>query len=220
MFPAAKSAEKQFHEVRKLKQEIDGNPGSHTQGELAQAEAKLDECWKKVEEEMHKIQKPDQTNILFADFWDRPNMYGLTPAQALLCLYIPTVVSYAFVLFLQFGFIFYIQEVVRGKREKAVAAALLAAKEKAATWTSSSAPPSLTTVCYGSKIDDQEWDSKYPAVLRIICLLTFLTEVIRVRVESTAPVCFITFCHFYTFSAADRSFLALICFWIGTFGMC
>ena len=146
------------------------------------------------------INKPDHTNILFADFWDRPNMYGLTPAQALLCLYIPTIVSYAFVLFLQFGFIFYIQEVVRGKREKAVAAAL-AVKFKAATWTynltSSSARPSLSTVCYGSKMDDQEWDSKYPAVLRIICLLTFLTEVIRVRVECAAPVCFITFCHFF-----------------------
>ncbi len=209
--------------MRKLQKEIDGNPGSHSQGELAQAEAKLDDCWKKVEEEMHKINKPDQTNILFADFWDRPNMYGLTPAQALLCLYIPTIVSYAFVLFLQFGFIFYIQEVVRGKREKAVAAAL-AAKSKSATWTynltSPSAPPSLSTVCYGSKIDDEKWDSKYPAVLRIICLLTFLTEVIRVRVESTAPVCFITFCHFYTFSAADCTFLALICVWIGTFGMC
>jgi hypothetical protein len=216
-------AEKQCQKVRKLQKEIDGNPGSHSQGELAQAEAKLDDCWKKVEEEMHKINKPDQTNILFADFWDRPNMYGLTPAQALLCLYIPTIVSYAFVLFLQFGFIFYIQEVVRGKREKAVAAAL-AAKSKSATWTynltSPSAPPSLSTVCYGSKIDDEKWDSKYPAVLRIICLLTFLTEVIRVRVESTAPVCFITFCHFYTFSAADCTFLALICVWIGTFGMC
>ena len=196
MFPAAKLAEEQFQKVRKLQQEIDENPGSHTQGELAQAEAKLDECWEKVEEEMDMINKPDKTNILFADFWDRPNMYGLTPAQALLCLYIPTIVSYAFVLFLQFGFIFYIQEVVRGKREKAVAAAL-AAKSKAATWTSSSARASLTTVCYGSKIDDEKWDSKYPAVLRIICLLTFLTEVIRVRVESASPVCFITFCHFF-----------------------
>ncbi len=214
MFPAAKLAEEQFQKVRELKQEIDKNPESHT------------ECWEKVEEEMEKSPKPDRTNILFADFGDRPNMYGLTPAQALLCLYVPTIVSYAFVLFLQFGFIFYIQEVVRGKREKAVAAAL-AAKSKSATWTynltSSSARtslPSLTTVCYDSKIDYQEWDSKYPAVLRIICLLTFLTEVIRVRVESTAPVCFITSCHFYTFSTADCTFLALICVWIGTFGMC
>ncbi len=138
MFPAAKLAEEQFQKVRKLQQEIDGNPGSHTQGELAQAEAKLDDCWKKVEKEMDMINKPDKTNMLFEDFWDRPNMYGLTPAQALLCLYIPTIVSYAFVLFLQFGFIFYIQEVVRGKREKAVAAALVA-KSKSATWTSSSA---------------------------------------------------------------------------------
>ena len=191
MFPAADLAETQFQEVRKLKQEIVDNPRSHTQGELDQAVVMLDECWKNVQEEMKNCKKPDRTNELFADFWDRPNMYGLTPAQALLCLYIPTIVSYAFVLFLQFGFIFYIQEVVRGKREEAVAVA----KSKAATWTSSSAPPSLSNVCYGSKIVE-EWDSKYPAVLRIICLLTFLTEVIRVRVESTAPVCFITFCHF------------------------
>ena len=193
MFPAAVDAEEQFKEVRRLKQEIQERPGSHTQDELVQAERELDNRWKKVEEEMEnpKCNKPDQTNKLFEDFWDRPNMYGLTPAQALLCLYIPTIVSYAFVLFLQFGFIFYIQEVVRGKREEAVAVA----KSKAATWTSSSAPPSLSNVCYGSKIVE-EWDSKYPAVLRIICLLTFLTEVIRVRVESTAPVCFITFCHF------------------------
>ena len=200
MFPAADLAETQFQEVRKLKQEIVDNPRSHTQGELDQAVVMLDECWKNVQEEMKNCKKPDRTNELFADFWDRPNMYGLTPAQALLCLYIPTIVSYAFVLFLQFGFIFYIQEVVRGKREKAVAAAL-AVKFKAATWTynltSSSARPSLSTVCYGSKMDDQEWDSKYPAVLRIICLLTFLTEVIRVRVECAAPVCFITFCHFF-----------------------
>ncbi len=190
MIPAAESAEQQFLQLHKLKQKLWEEP--HTQSELDRAEKELATCWKNVQDIMDKIKKPDQTNTLFADFWDGPNMYGLTPAQALLCVYIPTVVSYAFVLFLQFGFIFYIQEVVRGKREKAVAAAL-AAKSKAATWTSSSAHASLTTVCYGSKIDDQEWDSKYPAVLRIICLLTFLTEVIRVRVESASHVCFYHF---------------------------
>ena len=131
MIPAAESAEHQFLHVRKLKENLKEKP--HTQGDLDQAEEELATCWKNVQDIMDKIKKPDQTNTLFADFWDRPNMYGLTPAQALLCLYIPTVVSYAFVLFLQFGFIFYIQEVVRGKREKAVAAAL-AAKSKAATY--------------------------------------------------------------------------------------
>ena len=144
--------------MRKLKEEIDEKPGSHTQGELDQAEAKLKAFWADVKAEEAKSAKPDNTNELFADFWDRPNIYGLTSAHALFCLYIPTFVSFGFVLCLQFGFIFYIQEVVRGQRQEAV--------DK---WK--------TVVCYGDRWGPQ-WDSQNPTVLRIVCLLTFMTEVI------------------------------------------
>jgi hypothetical protein len=180
VIPAAESAANKAVKVRELTQEILANPLSHTQDALDKAEADQTKAWALVEFEMAKCTKPDNTKILFADFWVE-NIYGLSPAYALFCLYIPTIVSFVFVLFLQFGFIFYIQEVVRGQREDAVA-----------RWQA--------VVCYGSNIVPK-WDSKNPAVLRIVCLLTFMTEVIRVRVESTVPFCFIAFVCFSRLTA-------------------
>ena len=82
----------------KLKEEIDEKTGSHTQGDLDQTEAKLKTFWTDVKAEEAKSVKPDNTNELFVDFWDHPNIYGLTSAHVLFSLYIPTFVSFGFVL--------------------------------------------------------------------------------------------------------------------------
>ena len=109
MIPAVESAANKAARVRELKQEILANPLSHTKDDLDMAEADHTKAWALVKFERVKCTKPDNTNILFADFWVE-NVYGLSPAYALFCLYIPTIVSFVFVVFLQFGFIFYIQD--------------------------------------------------------------------------------------------------------------
>jgi hypothetical protein len=193
----------QGEKVRQIQEEMEINPGSHTDEEFDKEDALYQELEKVADNEKAKIAKPDNSCIMFAD-WDRPNIYGLTPPQALFTLYLPTFISFSFVLVLQLSYIFYIQEVVSKLSRDGV--------EKYGALN-----------CYGSSVltrAGEEWDSQDPILLRIICLLTFITEICRVRVERTAPVCFITFCHLYTFSAADRTFLSLICVWIGTFGMC
>ena len=138
-----------------MKEEIDEKSGSHTQGEFDQTETKLKAFWVDVETEETKSAKLDNTNELFADFWDHPNIYGLTSGHVLFCLYIPTFVSFGFVLCLKFGFIFciqsrvglifYIQEVVRGQSQ-----------EDVDKWK--------TVVCFGDRWGTQ-WDSQNPTVL-------------------------------------------------------
>ena len=153
------------------------NPGSHTDEEFDKEDALYQELEKVADNEKAKIAKPDHSCIMFAD-WDRPNIYGLTPPQALFTLYLPTFISFSFVLVLQFSYIFYIQEVVSKLSHDGV--------EKYGALN-----------CYGSSVltdSGGEWDANNPIVLRIVCLLTFMTEIARVRVETTAPVCFITCC--------------------------
>jgi hypothetical protein len=48
-------------------------------------------------------------------------------------------------------------------------------------------------VCYWSS-SKTDCDTDAPVILRVTRLLTFITEVVRVRVERTAPVSFITCC--------------------------
>ena len=177
VIPAVLAAEFQGEKVRQMQEEMEMDPLSHTKEEFDKQEALYEELDKVAEQEKSKVAKPDNTGTLFAD-WDRPNMYGLTPAQALFSLYIPTFLSWCFVLILQFSYIYYIQEVVSKLSHDGV--------EKYGALN-----------CYGSSVltdSGGEWDANNPIVLRIVCLLTFMTEIARVRVETTAPVCFITFC--------------------------
>jgi hypothetical protein len=69
--------------VWKLKLEILANPSSlsHTQDALVEAESEQTKTWTLVEFEMVKCTKPDNTRILFAEFWV-VNVYGLSPAYA------------------------------------------------------------------------------------------------------------------------------------------
>ena len=184
VIPAILAAELQGEKVRQIQEEMEINPGSHTDEEFDKEDALYQELEKVADNEKAKIAKPDHSCIMFAD-WDRPNIYGLTPPQALFTLYLPTFMSFSFVLVLQLSYIFYIQEVVSKLSRDGV--------EKYGALN-----------CYGSSVltrAGEEWDSQDPILLRIICLLTFITEICRVRVERTAPVCFFTFSRF---SAADR----------------
>jgi hypothetical protein len=184
VIPAILAAELQGEKVRQIQEEMEINPGSHTDEEFDKEDALYQELEKVADKEKAQIAKPDNSCKMFAD-WDRPNMYGLTPPQALFTLYIPTFISFGFVLVLQFSYIFYIQEVVSKLSRDGV--------EKYGALN-----------CYGSSVltrTGEEWDSQEPIFLRIICLLTFMTEIARVRVERTALVCFIIFPRF---SAADR----------------
>ena len=184
VIPAILAAELQGEIVRQIQEEMEINPGSHTDDEYDKEDALYHELEKVADNEKAKIAKPDNSCKMFAD-WDRPNIYGLTPPQALFSLYLPTFISFSFVLVLQLSYIFYIQEVVSKLSRDGV--------EKYGALN-----------CYGSSVltrAGEEWDSQDPILLRIICLLTFITEICRVRVERTAPVCFITFSRF---SAADR----------------
>jgi hypothetical protein len=168
------AAELQAHKVGKIKDAIEENPKSYSRHDLKKEEEKLKELKKAREDEEKKVKKPDNTKKWFAD-WDRPNVYGLTIYQTFFFLYIPSFLSFVFVLFLQSAFVFYIRSVVAGKRD-----------ENLTNWKE--------VLCYGSSIKP-EWDADAPVILRVICLLTFIAEVARVRlVESTASVCFITYC--------------------------
>jgi hypothetical protein len=166
------AAELQAHKVGKIKDAIEEDPKSYSRHDLKKEEEKLKELKEAREAAKKEVTKPDNTKKWFED-WDRPNVYGLTIYQAFYCLYIPSFLSFAFVLFLQSAFIVYVQSVVAGKRD-----------ENLKDWKA--------VVCYGSSIKP-EWDADDPVILRVICLLTFITEVARVRVERTAPVCFITY---------------------------
>ena len=167
------AAELQAHKVGKIKDAIEDDPKSCSRHDLKKEEEKLKELKEAREAAKKEVTKPDNTKKWFED-WDRPNVYGLTIYQAFYCLYVPSFISFAFVLFLQSAFIVYIQSVVAGKRD-----------ENLKDWKA--------VVCYGSFIKP-DWDSDDPVILRVICLLTFITEVARVRVERTAPVCFVTYC--------------------------
>ena len=162
------AAELQAHKVGKMKDDIEEDPKSYSRHDLKKEEEKLKELKDAREAAKKEVTKPDNTKKWFED-WDRPNVYGLTIYQVLFFLYIPSFLSFAFVLFVQSSFIFYIRSVVAGKRD-----------ENLKDWKS--------VVCYDSSIKT-EWDTDAPIILRVICLLTFITEVARVRVESTAPVC-------------------------------
>ena len=111
VIPAVLAAESQGEKVRHMEEEMEINPLSHTKDEFDKEEALWKELEKLADKEKSKVAKPDSSRTLFAD-WDRPNMYGLTPPQALFSLYIPTFLSWCFVLILQFSYIYYIQEVV------------------------------------------------------------------------------------------------------------
>jgi hypothetical protein len=176
VIPAITAAELQGHKVRKIKDYIEEDPKSYSKQDLQKEEEKLEEFKDAREAAMMQCCKPDNTEKWFTD-WDVPNVYGLTIYKAMFCLYIPTFLCFAFVLFVQSAFIFYIRSVVVAKRE-----------EYLISWNA--------VVCYGSSIKP-DWDTDAPVILRVICLFTFVTEVFRVRVESTAPVCFITCCLFF-----------------------
>ncbi len=173
MIPAITAAELQAHTVGNIKAAIEDDPKSCSRHDLKKEEEKLKELKKARETAKTKVSKKDNTKEWFAD-WDRPNVYGLTIYQTFFFLYIPSFLSFVFVLFLQSAFIFYIRSVVAGKRDENL-------KDLG------------EVVCYGSSIKT-DWDADAPVILRVICLLTFITEVARVRVERTAPVCFITYC--------------------------
>jgi hypothetical protein len=173
VIPAITAAEEQAHKVGKIKDAIEEDPKSYSRHDLKKEEEKLKELKEAREAAKKEVTKPDNTKKWFED-WDRPNVYGLTIYQEFFCLYIPSFLSFAFVLFLQSAFIFYIRSVVAGKRDE-------------------NSIEFGEVVCYGSSIKPN-WDADAPVILRVICLLTFITEVARVRVESTAPVCFITYC--------------------------
>ena len=171
MIPVMNAAQEQGEIVRKILEEMEADPRSHSQDELKTEEEKLMKLKNEREAEKQNTNKPDNTSKWFAD-WDRPNVFGLTPNQALFNLYLPIFISFVFVVLLQAVFIAYIAEVVQGKIE-----------ENQETWMETAG-----VVCYGSRL--REWDSKNPIYLRIICLLTFLTEIVRVRVESLVQLPF------------------------------
>lgn len=104
--------------------------------------------------------KPDNTSKLFGD-WDILNVLNLTPPQILVSMIVPTTLAFCTVLLIQFGFIFYIQEVMRGKVDEHCLQG--------------------EAICYG--VVRSKWDSNNSRILRVICLLTFLTEIIRVRLQ-------------------------------------
>ena len=167
------AAELQAHKVGKMKDDIEEDPKSYSRHDLKKEEEKLKELKDAREAAKKEVTKPDNTKKWFAD-WDRPNVYGLTIYEGFFFLYIPSFLSFAFVVFVQSAFIFYIRSVVAGKREEKV--------------TVDNAVETSVVVCYGSS-KRTDWDADAPIILRVICLLTFITEVARVRVESTAPVC-------------------------------
>jgi len=111
------AAELQAQKVGKIKDNIEEDPKSYSRHDLKKEEEKLKELKEAREAAKKEVTKPDNTKIWFAD-WDRPNVYGLTIYQAFFCLYIPSFLSFAFVLFVQSAFIFYFASVVRGKRDE------------------------------------------------------------------------------------------------------
>jgi hypothetical protein len=97
--------------VGKIKDDIEEDPKYYSRHDLKKEEEKLKELKKARETAKTKVTKPDNTKKWFV-YWDRPNVYGLTIYQTFFFLYIPSFLSFVFVLFVQSAFIFYIRSVV------------------------------------------------------------------------------------------------------------
>jgi hypothetical protein len=103
----------------------------------------------------------DDTQKLFGD-WDIPNILGLEPPKMIISLIGPNLILFSIVLTIQYCYIFYIQEVVGDKMETHEIQGYI--------------------MCYGAE-QKEAWDTQEPKVLRVVCLLTFLTEFFRVRLQ-------------------------------------
>ena len=109
------------------------------------------------------------------------NILNQTSFQFFFSELVPTIVTFAMVAFLQGGFLFYISEIVLqdksqwqcyGRVDDGAGTSTRKAKGAYSLEDAASPPPSGLT---------QDWDSDNPKVLRYICLLTFLSEIFRVR---------------------------------------
>jgi hypothetical protein len=110
------------------------------------------------------------------------NILNQTRLQFIFSEWLPTIVTFLMVVFLQAGFLFYISEIVLqdksqwqcyGRVDGGAGTSTRKAKGAYSLDDAASPPPS------GLK---QDWDSDNPKVLRYICLLTFLSEIFRVRI--------------------------------------
>ena len=73
VIPAILAAELQGEKVRQIQEEMEINPGSHTDDEFDKEDALYQELEKVADKEKAQIAKPDNSNKMFAD-WDRPNI--------------------------------------------------------------------------------------------------------------------------------------------------
>jgi hypothetical protein len=108
-------------------------------------------------------------------FWSTRNILNQTPFHFIFSLILPTILSFFFVIFLQVGFLYYISEVVLQDRSqwKCYGRQLVGgAGTRKATGASGDDDASNMV---------ETWDSDNPKVLRYIGLLTFLSEIFRVR---------------------------------------